>query len=83
MSNIITDKIRSTAAKVDAAETLSPGERNLVVNVLRERAQKFERSAAATMSKPKIDSPAAEKLRLRINNYRTKIRLRKLMGCVE
>ncbi len=83
MSNIITDKIRSVAGKVDAGIKLTDGERNLAVNLLRQRVQKFERVADERMSRPKIDSPDAEKHRVRMRNYQMKIRLKKLMGGVE
>jgi hypothetical protein len=83
MDNIITDKIREVAAKVDYGVKLTDGERTLIINLLRQRAQKFERVADERMSRPKIDSPDAEKHRVRMRNYQMKIRLKSLMGGVE
>lgn len=84
MSNIITEKIRSVAAKVDAAERLSPGERNLIVNTLKHRADYLDSTGASTANRPKTSTnPKQANANARANKSRQNKKLRELMGGVE
>ncbi len=80
---LVTDKMRSIAAKLKANATLTAGERNLAKNVLLEQATAIDNKSLASTNVEKSDDKEKIKNREKVLKYRIKTRLKELMENVD